>query len=877
MDPSRISLEDDRFGLIGVSFRPQNRATYIGRDGDDHVWSVGIVVGDEDEIQTVEIDEHGAKSSRMLTPGELFEGLEILATPGSDAYLIVGTLTLLGMELRSSGSETAHEFAELLRAAADDRSWRLPLHLIGQPRDLQLSAQGRDILRQTASSIDLDGEARTSLSAAHRLELSSQALDSIRRRIARKSLQAYRMHGRWYVVLDNLARSRSAEMNGTSASAVPSTPLVAETPPSPFEEVSSEIETEPEGSFVAEIADEDEPFVSEEPAADLEPEHPAESQEEPSSIPAEELEDERVVAEGPTEDQLSAFLSEDLPTSDGQGTEIMTPDLSAGQTGVGEPGVEESIDRLDSSIELEASPEQQAVQDALSIGDSLSPGEHEPSPSEVKQESWEDVDEEHASPEVAPDASQTVDESATGFDQVISETVLEQFIVTDIDLPLSEEQRDEAAATSTFDHEAGETDEESEDLVAESTPAEPSELETAIDRLELDAEPEMDESSSPEIVLDETMTSEAAEPEVPATEVAEPEAPATEAAEQDVLAVDDEGEPDVLESETLVAETPEIGFEEEHADAVASDFGRDDVGLGAEPDDLSAPEIESPMPLAAEESIELEEIATGEEHRIGEESETLEQAPESAEESIELEEAATGEQPRIAEESETLEPAPHGEPLATDESEVVEATAEDQAASIVESEDQAEDVGLTETEGETAVPPPLDDQAEDFSQPESEGETSEDAQTSSEEDLSGEGWEEPEPTEAEMGADSEARTAGSDIGDGDIDLLRHLRDEVAFLRQQGREKDRQIVAWINGGQWLQPFVDQIHSLEQQVERLGELQASRDSDRISDLVSERDTLRQRMATLEKEIESERVAKAAADANRRSWFRRMMGSD
>ena len=50
MDPSRIRLEDDRFGLIGAAFRPGNRAVYAGRSGDDHVWSIGIIVGPEDDI-----------------------------------------------------------------------------------------------------------------------------------------------------------------------------------------------------------------------------------------------------------------------------------------------------------------------------------------------------------------------------------------------------------------------------------------------------------------------------------------------------------------------------------------------------------------------------------------------------------------------------------------------------------------------------------------------------------------------------------------------------------------------------------------------------------------------------------------------------------
>src|SRR6185437_11029008 len=126
MDPSRIRLEDDRFGLIGAAFRPGNRAAYLGRNGDDHAWSVGIFVSPDDDIQTVEIDDHGAKSSRMLTPGELFEGLELLAAPGPEAFLIVGTFTLMGMDLSAAGAGATHDFAEILRTAADDHSWRLP-------------------------------------------------------------------------------------------------------------------------------------------------------------------------------------------------------------------------------------------------------------------------------------------------------------------------------------------------------------------------------------------------------------------------------------------------------------------------------------------------------------------------------------------------------------------------------------------------------------------------------------------------------------------------------------------------------------------------------------------------------------------------------
>ncbi|HEX7102114.1 MAG TPA: hypothetical protein VF201_05670, partial [Nitrolancea sp.] len=110
-----------------------------------------------------------------------------------------------------------------------------------------------------------------------------------------------------------------------------------------------------------------------------------------------------------------------------------------------------------------------------------------------------------------------------------------------------------------------------------------------------------------------------------------------------------------------------------------------------------------------------------------------------------------------------------------------------------------------------------------------------------------------------------------------VDLATHLRGEVAFLRQQSREKDRQIGVWGDGAKWLQPFVDQIRSLEKQVERLGELHVQRENERISDLITERDALRQRLETLEMKISSAQTASAPTEPNRRSWFRRMMGSE
>jgi hypothetical protein len=112
----------------------------------------------------------------------------------------------------------------------------------------------------------------------------------------------------------------------------------------------------------------------------------------------------------------------------------------------------------------------------------------------------------------------------------------------------------------------------------------------------------------------------------------------------------------------------------------------------------------------------------------------------------------------------------------------------------------------------------------------------------------------------------------------DLELSTHLRGEVAFLRQQSREKDRQIGVWGEGAKWLQPFVDQIRSLEKQVERLGDLQVQRDNERIADLVSERDSLRERLATLEERINAAQSAAPAPLAiHRRSWFQRMMGSE
>ena len=829
MDPSRIRLEDDRFGLIGLSFRPQNRATFMGRDGDDFVWAVGIVVGDEDEIQTVEIDQHGAKSSRMLTPGELFEGLEILAVAGEPAHVIAGTITLLGMELRANNGTTAHEFSGLLREAADDRNWRLPLHLVGQPRDLQLSAQGREILRQTATSIEQEGHARTSLSASSRLELSSQALDSIRRRVSRKSLQAYRMHGRWYVVLDNLARPRSSELNGTSTADVPSTSATSE-PLSPFEEAPEETQVEQQYAVATEIAVE-EPFAApSEPPASEETIHLQDEQPEPASRAAEAEESQAV----PTEHDLAAFVAvEAEPASEPITQELPVADAQP---------MEESPDiEPEPAISVETATEQQA--------DEETHVELEPAETELR----------------ITEAEEQPVHSLNHVDQFISESVLDQFLMASSETVITPptpaetapESSEQAEADLVSEEPAGETAEHVEESVPEAEPESATEegLDASIDAPSdvEEVEPVVAEWTRPESVPDEVETDLTDEAVAPVAETHEEPSDELQAAAPDVA---DEAEvlnQDVPSSEADMfdeehvelepvqpTEEPEATAEPETADGPVAPVAISEPVAAEEPEapleTVAADESEAALEtVAADESEGISEPVAAEEAQALQEPVDAAQVPEEHVVLAEAEDAEALEEPSefeaTNEPAEEIEPAP----LVADESEVIEAEPDDEQAP-----EQAEDIEVA-------------------AEAESGQETYEEA--------------------PERQAEPEAEEAFSSTGfvGPDLNLLMHLRDEVDFLRQQGQEKDRQIVAWINGAQWLQPFVDQIRSLEHQVERLGELQASRDGDRISDLMSERDLLRQRLDSLETEIMNARAASNAADTKGRSWFRRMMGPD
>lgn len=879
MDPSRIRLEDDRYGLIGLAFRTQNRATYMGRDGNDHVWAIGIVVGDEDEIQTVEVDQHGAKSSRMLTPGELFEGLEILGAPGRDADIIVGTLTLLGMDLRTSSGETAREFADLMRAAADDRDWRLPLQLIGQPRELQLSAQGREIMRQTAVEIEREGHSRTTLSAANRLELSAHALDTIRRRIARKSLQAYRMHGRWYVVLDNLARSQSAEMNGSSVAPVPaaeSSPAA----PSPFEEAT--VETESELATTTRLVDE-EPFSGHAevatPRAKFYEESPAESTAlEDVDMLETEIEPQEAergsvepVSEGTTDGDLAAFVAQQQEAPEEQESQKFI---------LSEPGQTESPfdSAIDESLESEFVAEQLAAQEALAKHTEFTPEEH------------------------AVEEEQPLSESVNVGDQFISESVLEQFVVTEPDTSVSETklpEQGEASWTQPISEPDETTFAESpaRDEVLEGTEIASEETVGEFGRVV-----EADEAESTQFEkttfdvgtgLSEPWSAGAPEPQVAelaADELGpvEPEVVAEttedvyrEADEQafvspvsseeseslaPVVTHDTEGEVELtesLEEEPVASEEVMISEPTDDAESVAPtareelQSAEDTAAETAEVSDRYAGEAEESGSLApavtdeSEREVELTETLAGEEPSV---PETV-----AAREQIDAPESAT---PADGEEIKTAE-----EPMA-----MVDTTEESdqyagEADKILE-ESVISDVQVETVTAEASVLGPQ--KTESFPL---EGKQAEDTGFGAEEIPTSGPESEPPADEAQP----TAQPFSEQFAGADHALLSHLRDEVAFLRQQNQEKDRQIVAWINGAHWLQPFVDQIRALEQQVERLGESQAKRDNERINDLIAERDQLRLRLEKLEHEIESIRTTHNEADVKRRSWFRRMMGSN
>ena len=1126
MDPSRIRLEDDRFGLIGASFRPGNRVAYLGRSGDDHAWSVGIYVSTEDDIQTVEIDDHGAKSSRMLTPGELFEGLELLAAPGAEAFLIVGTFTLMGMELTAAGAGTAHGFAEILRSAADDHSWRLPLHLIGHPRELQLSAQGRDILRQTASTLEIEGHAMTSLSAASRLELSEQSLDSIRRRIARRSLQAYRMHGRWYVVLDNLARSRaSVDAVGSTESPVEEVSPEVEVVASPAAEIAAppdetesadgattpesmaaaepvsaeqssqpatgEVPTEDDLTVFAELETEEPAMPSEEsaePALSTEPSveyAPAEStaqvenadepvgtdeMAEPVAAEADEVAEPIAVSAAESEsaaesanDELFGAIEPDADVVTASEVDAMTasvleseaevvaaPEVDAMTASVLEPDAEPALELEQADVyraaattaspttlvgEFIASPSD-VVDEAATMPELEPPiasSEAEPAEpvsatfgemenlqdSSTAMESQADeeaaYEAEFASEEVVPEATTSVDEMASpavSIDEITSapesqpvaaSEVETEAVGTDVRGEWREDSSEpssvvepegeasaliESAAEGEAAIEAEPAAEEGEVESAESTE---SEAETVVE-----AEPVAESAAmlaeatsfTAEPVTDDVFaglpdaTDEQASGTVPAGEDAsEDEPPAaasvtieaepgpeagdnvsTYVADEEISAtgeagapadaaagptteVDETVEPEpALLIETVMPETiqseeellaAEIGEQATEPEAHALSLDAIATELAADVDAVAdVPSAQSHVPLADGEAAAFTESA---------DAGTVEQSDQLISESTaepvaaapdESEAAAAGVEPEdsAVETAESVErpdeliaetmvaPTPTVDMVDEGDDLVIEAAPVSAASeSAVDDEVDTTDAtgaelaeaGAADANAVAAVAPLLDSAATESAMEE----TSEPDGPDSEEVAADQFIAEPEQesttpeTDAEevvdgaaaeaagaaaggqsattFFADSKSNTGGNatheapqpTVAPTDLDLSMHLRGEVAFLRQQNREKDRQIGVWGEGAKWLQPFVDQIRSLEKQVERLGELQVQRENDRIADLISERDSLRERLATLESQINAAQTATAGTSPaiNRRSWFQRLMGSE
>ena len=895
MDPSRIRLEDDRFGLIGAAFRPGNRAVYTGRRGDDHVWSIGIMVGPEDDIQTVEIDDHGAKSSRMLTSGERFEGLDILAAPGMESFIIAGTLTLMGMELSAGGQGTTHEFAEILRAAADDHSWRLPLRVVGHPRDLQLSAQGRDILRETAATLERDGTATTSLAAARRLELAEQALDAIRRRISRTSLQAYRMHGRWYVVLDNLARSR------TTPSAVEEAPEAAEEPVAAEPAAETEAQPEPSGAPTEDdLAAFAEPEIAEPEvaAAELaEPEPPAE----PSVEYVEEQPEEAA------EEPLATAETEAPETTE---TAMETTAAAAGEAIEPEPEAVPEMEAVSSAPEMEepvhveAGTEEQVTMAEIEEPVHVEAGVEEPAITESR------ADEEYRAAATPSGFPSNIDEETAAFGAEMTEQATEASIE---DLAITSSDEGEVAEALSV---------ESEQPVQ----AEP--LNGTEPLAVTKAEPEVEEAPSfePEAAIEGT--EEVAEPE-PAPLAAEPGIGIEEPVVAEHLSPAEEKiteEPVTEAKEPLAAETATEEIEPEP------------VGLAEEPE---APVDIEPEMLLGEPASDVDLSALSEAETVTQESFAHVEEPASVDESVAM--AAASQAPEaegVAEPEQQAEPETveavqseeallfaeiaaresEEEPAATElEADVAEqsdqliaehigevptesgAPTPEAAEVLVESETSKEEIGAAGEPSDeviaegirTHVPAYADEIGRDelidstpAIEAPTEREESETAEAPEPEEVEAETTEaEPEPSGGPSAASYFADARGGAGARGstpphvpEADFATHLRGEVAFLRQQSREKDRQIGVWGDGAKWLQPFVDQIRSLEKQVERLGELHEQRENERISDLVAERDALRQRLEALEAKISASQSAPSApSEPNRRSWFRRMMGSE
>jgi hypothetical protein len=224
MDPAQITLQDDARALTGRAFRFGNRAVYQGVSEDGHIWSLGITIGPDDDIEVVETDESGEKVPRRLPVGELFEALEIHAPDGPAAFAVVASLALAGLDLRGVDEPRSRAFGVLLQRAADDPNWALSVKIGGEPRTLHLSDQGRGMLRHLAAMLDVGGRAMTTMPAARQLDISDEMLDMMGKRIRRPGLQAYRVNGRWYAVRENLSPRRAeprGEIPETTAAAPP--------------------------------------------------------------------------------------------------------------------------------------------------------------------------------------------------------------------------------------------------------------------------------------------------------------------------------------------------------------------------------------------------------------------------------------------------------------------------------------------------------------------------------------------------------------------------------------------------------------------------------------------------------------------------------
>jgi hypothetical protein len=383
------------------------------------------------------------------------------------------------------------------------------------------------------------------------------------------------------------------------------------------------------------------------------------------------------------------------------------------------------------------------------------------------------------------------------------------------------------------------------------------------------AEPEM-AAAEPEILTEEPSedqwTIEAESPAEPVDEAISEHAPDVDSASEEVV---EESFASVAEPEAAAeraVEEPAAPAEPEITEQVQSEEAllfADMVKQAAE-DERVATELESDV---AEESDQLiaERVSEAPAPANGEVVPDVSDAADESETAVEeIEAAGEPSDEVIAEGIRTHAPA-YADEVGRDE--LIE--------TVPASEEQTEPLpaGETETvEADEALPYSEAGEADDVLSQTEVGETEAEAPEAEPAQSGG-------PSAASYFADARGGTGAREAAPppAPADLATHLRGEVAFLRQQSREKDRQIGVWGEGAKWLQPFVDQIRSLEKQVERLGELQVQRENERISDLINERDALRQRLEALEARISSAQIASPPTEPNRRSWFRRMMGSE